>query len=305
PGTEELIAGRAIGGVILYGRNCTSAGQVKTLIGRLQRAAPYPLLVCTDQEGGAVVRIAQGVPVFPSEASYGQAGSAARVYRDATATATALRALGLTLNLAPVVDVLGNPRSPIGSRSYGADPNLVARLSSAAIRGYQDHGLRATAKHFIGLGHTSIDSHQALPSVPLSLAALERDDLIPFRSAVAAGVSTMLVAHVALPLIDRSGRPASLSPTVIGGIIRGRLKFKGTIMTDSLLMGAVPGGGGQAAVEAFQAGADLLLFGQSRDFPAAVIDDAIARLLHAVQRGTIAESRIDASLRRARLLKGV
>jgi beta-N-acetylhexosaminidase len=304
PAFLSLLESTHLGGVILYERNITSPAQVRSLIGRLQQASSYPLLVCTDQEGGSVVRIHQGVPSIPAEAVYGRIGSPARVSSDAAATARALRALGLTMNLAPVVDVLSNPRSPIGDRSYGANAQLVARLSAAAVRGYEQQGLAAAAKHFIGLGHTSIDSHQALPTVTQSLAQLEQTDLVPFRAAVAAGVSTILVAHVALPAIDPVHRPASLSPVIIGGLIRQRLGFKGVVMTDSLAMGALPQGStASAAQQAVAAGADMLLISAAHDIPASVITSAIDRVVWAVQTGRIPQSRLDGAASRTLALK--
>lgn len=301
---HSLLQRHAFGGVVLFGRNAVSAAQLRALLSDVQRAAPFPLLVCTDQEGGIVVRIRNGAPVFPSEASYEVAGSQRHVGRDAAATARALRSLGLTMNLAPVVDVLKNPASPIGSRSYGTDPHLVARLSVAAIHGYQDHGLAATAKHFLGLGHTSVDSHLALPTVTQRLDQLEQADLIPFRAAIAAGVSSVLVAHVALPAIDPVYRPASLSPVVIGGLLRRRLGFRGVVMTDSLLMGAVPHGKeAEAAERAVIAGADVLLLGWDRDIPSGLIDEAVERVVTAVQRRRIPESRLDEAVGRIAALK--
>lgn len=300
----SLLENHAFGGVILYERNCGSATQIRTLLSDLQATSRYPLLVCADQEGGRVVRIHHGAPVFPWEAVYGQLGSAGRVYADATATARALKGLGLSMDLAPVVDVLSNPTSPIGRRSYGPHPQLDASLAVAAIGGYQQHGLAATAKHFIGLGHTSIDSHAALPTVQLSMNQLEATDLIPFRAAIRAGVSTILVAHVALPKIDSLFRPASLSPTIMQGVIRGRLGFKGVLMTDSLIMGALPKGQEpQAAEAAFVAGADILLLAGNVNIPSAVFEDAIDRVIALVTSGRVPESRVDASLSRVLALK--
>lgn len=304
PAFLSLLQFRGLGGVILYARNYTAPGQLRNLLSHLQRASAYPLLVCTDQEGGAVVRIRNGVHTFPSEATYGRIGSASRVQADATTTAHDLHALGLTMNAAPVVDVLSNPRSPIGDRSFGSDPRLVARLSTAAIHGYQQHHLAAVAKHFIGLGHTSIDSHQALPTVHQTLAQLEQSDLIPFRAAVAARVSTMLVAHVALPAIDPVHRPASLSPVIIGGLIRKHLGFKGAVMTDSLVMGALPQGStAEGAERALAAGADILLISADHDIPTGVIDDAIDRVMSAVRTGRIPQSRLDSAVARILALK--
>ncbi|HZU14288.1 MAG TPA: beta-N-acetylhexosaminidase [Chloroflexota bacterium] len=292
------------GGVILYANNYASPAQLRTLLGTVQRASPFPLLICTDQEGGAVIRFRNGVHTFPSEADYGRIGSTARVYADAATTAHDLRALGLTLNLAPVVDVLSNAKSPIGTRSYGPNPQLDAALSVAAIQGYQQHRLAATAKHFIGLGHTSIDSHQTLPTVKRSLAQLAAVDLVPFRAAIAAGVSTILVAHVALPAIDPIYRPASLSPVIIKHIIRNYLGFRGVVMTDSLAMGAINGiGTPEAAVQALAAGADILLIASNQDIPGGVIDDAVNQVVAAVRAGRISESRVDRSVARILALK--
>ncbi len=306
PAFLSLLERHAFGGVILYARNAVSAAQVGALIAGLQRAAPFPLLVSTDQEGGAIVRIRHGVTVFPSEATYGALGSTStpRVYDDAATTAHGLRALGLTMNIAPVVDVLSNSKSPIGKRSYGADPHLVAALSTAAIQGYQRSGLAAAAKHFIGLGHTSVDSHQALPTVTLTLDELERDDLIPFRAALGAGVSTVLVAHVALPAIDPVVRPASLSPVMIEGLLRQRLGFTGVVMTDSLIMGALPRGHeAESAERAFSAGADILLIAGEHDISSSLIDEVVERVVAAVANGRVPESRLDASVARILALK--
>jgi beta-N-acetylhexosaminidase len=304
PAFVSLLQRHYFGGVVLYGRNYDSPVQLRALVGGLQRASSFPLLVCTDQEGGSVVRISRGIRSFPSEAVYGRTGLTARVFADGAATAHDLHALGLTMNLAPVVDVLSNPRSPIGDRSYGSDPHLVARLTAAAVHGYQQHGLAAAAKHFIGLGHTSIDSHQALPTVTQSLSQLERVDLVPFRAAVAAGVSTILVAHVALPAIDVIRRPASLSPVIINGLIRKHLGFKGVVMTDSLAMGALPQGStSEAAERALAAGADMLLISADHDIPAGVFENAIARVMSAVRAGRISESRLDSAVGRIIALK--
>jgi beta-N-acetylhexosaminidase len=300
----SLLDSYTFGGVVLYADNCHSAIQIRTMLAELQAVAHYPLLVCTDQEGGSVVRIRDGAPGFPWEATYGLIGSTDRVYQDATITARDLRSLGLTMNLAPVIDVLSNHNSPIGRRSYGSDPNLTARLSTAAIRGYQQHGMASTAKHFVGLGHTSIDSHRALPTVTLTLAQLEARDFIPFRAAIAVGVSSVMVAHVALPAVDPVYRPASLSPVVIEGVLRTRLGFRGVIMTDSLIMGALPKGHeAEAAERAFAAGADILLIGGKNHIPSALIEESVERVVAAISTGRIPQSRLDSALGRVLALK--
>jgi beta-N-acetylhexosaminidase len=300
----SLLERYTFGGVVLYSDNCRSAVQLRTLLAELQAVSRYPLLVCTDQEGGGVVRIHDGAPSFPWEATYGLLGSADRVYQDAATTARDLRSLGLTMNLAPVVDVLTNHKSPIGRRSYGSNPSLTAQLSAAAVRGYQQHGMASTAKHFVGLGHTSIDSHRALPTVTLTLAQLEARDFIPFRAAIAAGVSTILVAHVVLPAVDSVYRPASLSPVVIEGVLRTRLGFKGVVMTDSLMMGALPKGHeAEAAERAFAAGADILLISGKNRITAALVEESVERVVSAVLTGRIPQSRLDSALGRVLALK--
>jgi beta-N-acetylhexosaminidase len=299
----ELLRRERLGGVVLFARNCESPDQLRSLLQGLQQVSHSPLLVCTDQEGGSVVRIRNGVEVFPPEAEYGRRGSAPAVAAAARATGGQLHALGLTMNLAPVVDVLANPTSPIGDRSFGPDPQLDARLGVAAIRAYQRNGLAAVAKHFIGLGHTSIDTHESLPTVPLTLEELEASDLIPFRAAIRAGVASIMVAHVALPQVDPSRRPASVSAPVIQGLLRRHLGFEGLVMTDSLLMAALPQSG-EAPAEALAAGADILLMGVNHDVPAAVFEDAIERVVAAVKSGRIPESRLDEALDRVLRLKG-
>lgn len=202
-------------------------------------------------------------------------------------------------------------RSPLVSAraSFAVPPvpqtlRQTARLSTAAIRGYQQHGLASTAKHFVGLGHTSIDSHHSLPTVTLSLAQLEARDFIPFRAAITAGVSCVLVAHVALPAVDPIYRPASLSPVVIEGVLRRRLGFKGVVMTDSLVMGALPKGNeAEAAESAFAAGADILLIAANAHIPSAVIEDAVERVVTALTTGRIPQSRLDTALGRVLALK--
>jgi len=226
------------------------------------------------------------------------------VYADAATTARDLHALGLSVNLAPVVDVLSNSNSPIGTRSYGGNPQLDARLAVAAIGGYQQHGMAAVAKHFIGLGHTAIASHEALPTVRRTLPQLEKVDLVPFRAAISAGVAALLVAHVALPAIDPVRRPASLSPVIISGLIRQHLGYRGVVLTDSLVMGALPAGHGpEAAEQAFAAGADILLLAANYDIPTAVFEDGMDRIVAAMRAGRIPQSRLDEAVGRILALK--
>ncbi len=301
---DSVAATGRIGGVLVFGANVTSPDQGRALIASLQRAEPIPLLVAVDQEGGAISTMSSGggVPAMLAPAQYGLIGSADRVYRDALATGRALRALGVTMNLAPVLDVLVDPTSPIGSRSFGSDPTLVTRLGLAAIHGYQAAGLAATAKHFLGLGSSSTESHHALPFVTRTRAQLEQVELTPMRAAIAAGVDALMVTHVAIPALDSSGTPASLSRLIVNGFIRGTLGYRGLVMTDSLAMGGlsahikdIP----DAAVQAIVAGNDVALI--AADVP--TIRATLTALDRAVFSGHLSTAAIEAAARRILTLK--
>ena len=260
--TVSMLRSLQAGGVILTGSNVGSAADLKALTAGLLRAAAVPLLISTDQEGGEVARIHVGLTPLPSEAFYGSIGSSSRVFADTLAQGKALKRLGINLNLAPVVDVLSNPNSPIDSRSFGPNPAIDAKLSAAAINGYQSAGIGATAKHFLGLGSVTTNADLALPVVTASRATLEARDMVPMRAAVRAGVDVLLVTRVLIPAFDLNVT-AYASPTIVQGVIRRELGFKGAVMTDSLLSNAVLSGPGPAvaAVAALKAGDDILLLG--------------------------------------------
>jgi beta-N-acetylhexosaminidase len=201
--------------------------------------------------------------------------------------------VGVHLAFAPVADVNNNPDNPIiNTRSFGEDPSTVGRLVAAEIRGLQDHGVLATAKHFPGHGDTGTDSHLALPVIAADWRRLDSVELVPFRAAIAAGVDVVMSAHIALPAIDPERRPGTVVPSVLTGILRDSLGFRGLVVTDALNMAGVADAyGAEAGVRAFLAGADLLL--QPADPKAAI--DAMAA---AVQRGEITPERLNRSVRR-------
>lgn len=261
--TAALLRTWRAGGVVLFERNVGSAGDLRSLTTALQSASAVPLLIATDQEGGSVVRVRVGLTPLPSPEYYGRLGSAARVYADTRLQGLALRSLGINLDLAPVVDVRSLPDSAIGSRSFGSDPALVARFVDAAVRGYQAAGIGATAKHFLGLGSVAANADLRLPVIGASRQLLETRDLAPVRAAVRAGVDALMVTRVAIPAFDPTGAPAYASAPIIGGVVRGELRYTGAIITDSLLSTAVLAGPGAvtAALAALQAGDDILLLG--------------------------------------------
>jgi beta-N-acetylhexosaminidase len=292
------------GGFTIFSQNVTSPGQVKALTASLRATSRLPPLIAVDQEGGEVVRITRGVKVLPAEAYYGQLNNTARVYADTSTVARQLRALGLNMNLAPVLDVLTNPNSPIDSRSFGPNAAEDARLGAAAIRGYQHYGIAATAKHFIGLGATSVNAESSLPTVRLSPSQL-KEQLVPFQAAVHAGVDALMVTQIDLPGLTPTGTPASLSHHIVTDLIRHQLGYRGVIMTDSLVMGAITSkfGLAQAAVRAVKAGNDIVLIASGGPIAGSIIERAIEAVTQAVQHSVITRTRLDASVQRILSLK--
>jgi beta-N-acetylhexosaminidase len=290
------------GGVILFARNLEQTAQIVQLINELQRLSPeQPLLVAIDQEGGRVSRLPAGFTVFPSCAALGQCESPDLVYRAAAVTAAELRAVGINMNMAPVLDVDTNPRNPIiGDRAFGTDPERVGELGRAAFTGLQDCGVIACGKHFPGHGDTSADSHVELPSVTAPVERLEQTELRPFRHAITHGVATIMTAHVMYPALDPTF-PATLSSTILTGLLRRKLGFAGVVVTDDLEMRAILDHYGieEAAVRAVHAGADLLLICKDPDR----IRLAMKAMRQAVERGTVSPERLDASIRRIAALK--
>lgn len=294
-GTARLLRSWQVGGVILSGNNVGSASDLVSLTTGLQRAAALPLLISTDQEGGEVARIHVGLTPLPSEAFYGRNGSPGRVYADTLAQGRALKRLGINLNLAPVVDVLSNPNSAIGSRSFGPDPARDASLAAAAIKGYQAAGIGATAKHFLGLGSVTTNADEALPVVTASRATLEARDLVPMRAAVGAGVDVLMVTRVLLTALDPRAT-AYASSAIVQGVIRRELGFTGTITTDSLLTNAIVNGPGPATavVAALTAGDDiLLLLREGGGADVLHTQQALDAVRRAVAQGKVSMSRLN------------
>ena len=298
----EMIEKYRPGGVILFpwAGNVKSVKQVVSLTNGLQAASPgIPLLIAADQENGKVSRLSPLVTDLPSASVIGATGKPSLAREAAEVTGTELLALGVNLDFAPVADVNINPRNPvIGPRAYGDDPDEVAKMVAAAVRGFHDAGVAATAKHFPGHGDTTVDSHTGLPVIDHSREQWEKLDAPPFRAAVEAGVDAVMSAHVVMPKLDPSGDPATLSKKILTGLLREELGFTGVISTDALDMAGVRKryGDGEVAVRAILAGADILLM--PPDFP-----KAYKAVMSAVKSGRISEERLDRSVRRILTLK--
>ncbi|MEZ4321237.1 MAG: beta-N-acetylhexosaminidase [Myxococcota bacterium] len=228
-------------GFVLFARNVEEPAQVRELTRELASLvdARNPALIAVDQEGGRVQRVRAPATVWPPMRDVGMATSmTAEVSR---AMARELRALGFNLNFAPVADIDSNPANPvIGDRSFGRDPAEVAKHVVAFLKAHQDEGMIACAKHFPGHGDTHLDSHLALPTVELDIPDLQRRELVPFRAAIAAGVATVMTAHIVFPCWDEEV-PATLSPRIIRGVLREQLGYDGVVFSDDLEMKAVHG----------------------------------------------------------------
>lgn len=297
-----------LGGVTLYRHlNMRDPAQVRTLTDTLQKAAndgEQPrLLVAADQEGGTLIAL-PGTTPFPGNMALGATRSPELARRMGRAVGLELAAMGVNVNYAPVCDVNVNPRNPvIGVRSFGEDASLVATLGAAVVEGLQSAGVAATAKHFPGHGDTEQDSHLGVPVVPHDLERLLKVELPPFVEAVRTGVKLVMTSHVALPALTAGENvPATLSPEILGGLLRDYVGFTGLIISDAMDMAGVRQGlsMASASVKAVQAGVDLLLFGPADRNDTDVVHKALAE---AVRSGAIPAQDIERSLDRILALK--
>jgi beta-N-acetylhexosaminidase len=305
--TYNRIAQQNIGGIILLTPNTAGPEQVRALTAELQRIAlengpRIPLFIAWNEEGGFVSRRQAGMTHFPSSMALGAVNDPDLVYAVGQAVGREMRSLGLNMNYAPVLDVNTHEANPvIGLRAFGDDPERVSRLGEQYIAGLQEMEVIAVAKHFPGHGGVDVDSHFALPRLESGLDQLWQIELPPFATAVEAGVGSIMVAHMQTPALDDSGIPASLSPNIIGQLLRQEMGYGGVIMTDDIGMAAITNRYtiAQAAVMAVQAGNDIILAVETATYP----DIIITAIRQAVENGSIAEAQIDASVRRILHLK--
>jgi beta-N-acetylhexosaminidase len=286
-----------LGGIII---SIGSPMDASAKLNALQQRSTLPLLIAADLEWGSGMRLVGGT-LFPMAMAFGATGRELDAYELGRATAIEARAAGIHMTFSPVADVNSNPDNPIiNTRSFGEDPEAVAKLVAAYVRGANEQGLFTTAKHFPGHGDTRSDSHIDLPVVPACWDGLDTLELVPFRAAIEAGVTAVMTAHLAMPCIDGDDDPppATLSPTIMTGILRDSLGFDGVVVTDALTMGAIVNkyGPGETVVRAFLAGSDLLLIPSDPKI-------AITAMIAAIADGRITMERLDASVRRMLDLK--
>ena len=290
-----------VGGVYLFARNIESPSQVKALTDSCHNAAAQPILIGIDQEGGAVSRLGDGFTQSPGAMALAASGSVDLARQVARVQGVEMAALGINWNFAPVADVADNHINPsVGTRSFGADAGLVADFAAAQVAGFQSAGVAATVKHFPGLGKSIIDTHLAPSRITHQLDDLRVADLLPFRRAMDADVACVMTTHVRFDALD-DRRPATLSPRIITGLLRGEMAYAGVVCSDCMEMRAITDeyGAGEAAVLCALAGADLIMFSHTRAMQEAAFD----ALLAAAKSGRLSRQRIDESLRRIRQLK--
>ena len=303
---KRLIREHGVGHIIYFARNIASPEQVAELSRELQECArdaghELPLVIGVDQEGGRVARLGPPWTVWPPLRALGKIGSDEMARRMGQALAAECRSCGINCDFIPNLDVDTNPDNPIiGNRSFGTDTDLVGRLGAAMIRGLQEGKVIGSAKHFPGHGDTETDSHLELPIVPLPRARLYDVEIRPFKKAIEAEVATVMMAHVLYPELDEK-LPASLSPTVVEGILRGELKYDGVVLTDDLEMKAVAArwSYAQSAVLALKAGCDVLPVCNTHDAQVEAIEGAI----RAVESGEVSAKAMEVSLGRIRRMK--
>ncbi len=290
-----------IGNAILFEYNVESKEQLKRLCSEIteliEAETGIKPLIALDQEGGAISRLREDATIFPSAMAFAASGKPELAREAGRITAQELRAMGVTLNLAPVLDVNSNPLNPvIGVRSYGDDPQAVARFGTEAAKGLMEGGVLCCAKHFPGHGDTAVDSHIGLPVVDKPHEALAACELKPFQAAVDKGVPAVMTAHILFPALEPDRLPATMSRRIVSGLLREQMGFRGLVLSDCMMMDAVAAHFGTVpgSVAALQAGVDMVFV--SHD--AALAAQAALAGLCALAGGQLDSAAFEASTRR-------
>lgn len=281
PGTEvtdefiQLVKEHKVGNVILFARNIESPEQLRRLCQELQelilKETGIPAFITIDQEGGITSRLGAPATVVPGAMGAAATGNPRYAYESGRITGEELLACGVNFDLAPVMDVNSNPLNPvIGARSYGDDPEKAGIYGCEMMKGLGSAGVLSCLKHFPGHGDTAVDSHLGLPSIDKSLDELEKCELVPFRMAVAAGAPAVMTTHILFPQIEKNNVPATMSPTILQGILREKLGFKGLILSDCMMMDAIAKHYGtvKGTCAAAMAGVDMIFICHSNSLTA-------------------------------------
>lgn len=305
--TQQALQNYPVGGIILFGNNVVSPEQLGQMTANLKayslEITGLPVFIGIDEEGGKVARIAGNanfdVPKFPDMCEIGASGDTGRAYEAGSGIGTYLKQYGLNVDFAPIADVLTNPENQVvRARSFGSDAEVVSSMDLEVIRGMEEQGVFSCIKHFPGHGGTSGDTHNGYSYTEKTLDEMKSAELVPFQKGIDAGVSFIMVSHIAAPNVTGDQVPASLSGKMITDVLRMQMGYDGIVITDAMNMGAVVNeyDAKSAAVAAITAGADIVLM--PKDFKS-----AYQGVIDAVKAGTISEERINQSVRRIFLVK--
>lgn len=296
-----LVREYKIGNVILFRYNIESLAQLARLCADIQSlirgATGHDAFITIDQEGGMVTRLPWDAVNVPGSMALAATGKPENAALAAEITARQLRGVGVNFNLAPDLDVNSNPMNPvIGVRSFGDDPQRVALFGAKAVEGYRNGGMLCCGKHFPGHGDTAVDSHIGLPCIEKTLSELEACELLPFCAAIEAGIPAIMSSHILFPKIEPNGVPATMSRTIMHGLLRETLGFDGLILSDCMVMDAIRQHYGTAhgVVEAMRAGVDMVFVSSN----AAMQRESAAAALAAAESGAIDARELDESVRR-------
>ncbi len=297
--TRSAYNDRPVGGLIYMSENLLNGPQTLDMMTKMtamsKERTGLPIFLGVDEEGGSVARIASnasfGIANVGDMSAVGATGDVQNAKNVGTTIGGYLKELGFNVNFAPVADVLTDPGSVIGNRSFGSDPAVVADMAAAELAGLAEQGIYGVVKHFPGHGGVSGDSHQGAVSSEKSLEELTASELVPFQRAVDSGAAFIMVGHISLPNITGDSTPASLSSKMITEVLRGQMGYDGIVITDGMDMSAITAGykADEAAVAAIGAGADLILMPQD-------YKTAYDGVLAAVGSGTLSEERINESV---------
>ena len=288
---ERLVKARKVGGLIFFQGDVY---ETAALVNRLQKLADVPLLIASDFEWGSAMRIRRGTR-FPEAMAIGATRDTSLARALGKAIGVEARSIGVRIDFAPVADVNVNPENPvINTRSFGEDPLLVGGMATAFSQGLQSTGVMATGKHFPGHGDTQVDSHLDLPLINVTRGRMDSVELSPFRQLIRGGISAIMIAHLEVPAVEQQHTlPATLSRSIVHGLLEGELQFNGLVVTDAMDMGALVHGFGadSSAVRAVEAGVDVILIPTDED-------RAVEAVANAVRSGRIPEERINQSVRK-------
>lgn len=302
-GLNTLLKTVKPGGFIFFKDNFTSFSETKAFIEAIQGSNDIPYFLSIDQEGGKVQRFNfltdQNVTQIPSMKELGEKNDEELTYEVGKVIAKELRTIGINMNFAPVVDVVTNPNNNvIGSRSFGSDSNLVAKLGIFLAKGLEENGVIAVYKHFPGHGNTEVDSHYMLPVVTKTKEELLKSDIIPFKQAIESGANIIMIGHLAVPNITKDNTPASLSKEVIHDLLKSELDFDGLVITDALNMKAITDNYEPQEIyeKAINAGVDILLMPKDPN-------EAIHLIKESIKENKIKEKQIEESVKKILMLK--